>query len=202
MRTVIFVDGKKQEDRASFISAIECGLKWSDEQEVLRKNYNGRRTVRAIPSPFGEGISEIEHRHNALDFVLSNKKLLISGWNVEIGSDGMQVLQDNLLIVEKSPLCDIDELFGEEQDDDDKVEVMKDEHLKELYKMYGIDFVYVGLCGNQYQMDSFQERIENEIKKFGSERSIIVPIQVPDTFPGLLSVAAKFVKGVSKWRKY
>lgn len=124
MRHIIYVDGSVGVGKSTFIEILY--RTFSSVLMVLEQNKSKsshKYTVEVLPEPLHRDwtsrISKELGYENLLRFLLVRKIVAIENWSMKIASDGMQELQNNILIVERSLLGDrrvnenCEEMFGD-----------------------------------------------------------------------------------------
>lgn len=108
MRHIIFVDGSVGVGKSTFINVLanvfESTLKIKNEGNV---NKSHGFNVEVLPEPLHRNwtrqiIDKLGDYNKLLQFLLVRKIVAIEAWSQKIASDGLQELEDNVLIVERS----------------------------------------------------------------------------------------------------
>lgn len=111
MRTVIYIDGAVGVGKSTLIEFLEAGLKQSLGKIYEKKKSSYKFRVDVLPEPLHRDwtseITEAIGYDHLLNFLLERKKAAIDDWNRKIAADGLQELEENFLIVERSFLGDL-----------------------------------------------------------------------------------------------
>ena len=107
-RHIIYVDGSVGVGKSTFIGILERTFR--SVFEVLDgggKATARRSNVEVLPEPLHRDwtnhiVAELGYQ-NLLHFLLARKITAIESWSTGIASDGLQELENNVLIVERSP---------------------------------------------------------------------------------------------------
>lgn len=104
-RNIIFVDGSVGVGKTTFINILQQAFKTTLECHCNGRGH--RPNVEVLPEPLHrEWTSQIALQityPTLLQFLLARKKVAIENWSNKIASDGLQELEHNVLIVERSP---------------------------------------------------------------------------------------------------
>lgn len=109
MRQIIFVDGSVGVGKSTFIKILadtfRSVLSIKNEKRAGQSAHNFN--VEVLPEPLHRDwtqqiILKLGEYPSLLDFLLVRKVVAIETWSKSIASDGLQELEDNVLIVERS----------------------------------------------------------------------------------------------------
>ena len=108
MRTIIFVDGAVGVGKSTFVKILaetfKSTLRIKNGEKISTLH---RFNVDVLPEPLHRNwtrsiINKLGGYDDLLKFLLVRKTVAIEKWSFDIASDGLQELEDNVLIVERS----------------------------------------------------------------------------------------------------
>ena len=106
MRNIVYVDGSVGVGKSTFIKVLKSSLEFlfSEKREGSKGSHFPMVTV--LPEPLRRDwtsgiINEIGYE-KLLEFLIARKIVAINKWSSSIASDGLQELETNVLIVERS----------------------------------------------------------------------------------------------------
>lgn len=104
-QTIVFIDGAIGVGKSTLIKFLYENLKLSLE-EIYAKKRGHRFRLDVLGEPLRNSEAEAILRQcdyeQVLKFILARKSAVISNWVWEIAADGLQMLEENILIVERS----------------------------------------------------------------------------------------------------
>lgn len=128
-RNIIYVDGAVGVGKTTFINVLESCFKTTLREIESNRKRQYRHNVEVLPEPLHrdwtkEIVEGLGDYRKLLNFLHVRKQVAIEDWSRKIAADGLQELEHNVLIVERSP-------------DGDSV-------VQDGYRDYGDDIVYTG----------------------------------------------------------
>lgn len=107
MRVIIYVDGAVGVGKSTFIKVLAEVFRLTLDIKNENRKSAHRHNVEVLPEPLhrdwtSDIISGLGKYRKLLQFLLTRKCVAIEKWSVNIASDGLQELEDNVLIVERS----------------------------------------------------------------------------------------------------
>ena len=106
MRNIVYVDGSVGVGKSTFIKELKSSLEFlfSEKREGSKGSHFPMVTV--LPEPLHRDwtsgiVNEIGYE-KLLEFLIARKIVAINKWSSSIASDGLQELETNVLIVERS----------------------------------------------------------------------------------------------------
>lgn len=106
MRNIVYVDGSVGVGKSTFIKVLKSSLEFLFSEKRERSKGSHFPTVNVLPEPLRRDwtsgiVNEIGYE-KLLEFLISRKIVAINKWSSSIASDGLQELETNVLIVERS----------------------------------------------------------------------------------------------------
>ena len=106
MRNIVYVDGSVGVGKSTFIKVLKSSLEFlfSEKRELSKGSHFP--VVDVLPEPLHRDwtsgiVNEIGYE-KLLEFLIARKIVAINKWSSSIASDGLQELETNVLIVERS----------------------------------------------------------------------------------------------------
>lgn len=106
MRNIVYVDGSVGVGKSTFIKVLKSSLEFLFSEKRERSKGSHFPTVDVLPEPLHRDwtsciVNEIGYE-KLLEFLIARKIVAINKWSSSIASDGLQELETNVLIVERS----------------------------------------------------------------------------------------------------
>lgn len=106
MRNIVYVDGSVGVGKSTFIKVLKSSLEFLFSEKRERSKGSHFPVVDVLPEPLHRDwtpgiINEIGYE-KLLEFLIARKIVAINKWSSSIASDGLQELETNVLIVERS----------------------------------------------------------------------------------------------------
>lgn len=106
MRNIVYVDGSVGVGKSTFIKVLKSSLEFLFSEKRERSKWSHFPTVSVLPEPLHRDwtagiVNEIGYE-KLLEFLIARKIVAINKWSSSIASDGLQELETNVLIVERS----------------------------------------------------------------------------------------------------
>jgi thymidylate kinase len=104
-QTIVFIDGAIGVGKSTLVKFLYENLRLSLEEIYAKRKGHGFR-LDILGEPLRNSEAEAILRNcdyeQVLKFILERKSAVISNWVWEIAADGLQMLEENVLIVERS----------------------------------------------------------------------------------------------------
>lgn len=106
MRNIVYVDGSVGVGKSTFIKVLKSSLEFLFSEKRERSKGSHFPVVDVLPEPLHRDwtpgiVNEIGYE-KLLEFLIARKIVAINKWSSSIASDGLQELETNVLIVERS----------------------------------------------------------------------------------------------------
>lgn len=106
MRNIVYVDGSVGVGKSTFIKVLKNSLEFLFSEKRERSKGSHFPMVTVLPEPLHRDwtpgiVNEIGYE-KLLEFLIARKIVAINKWSSSIASDGLQELETNVLIVERS----------------------------------------------------------------------------------------------------
>ena len=106
MRHIVYVDGSVGVGKSTFIKVLKSSLEFLFSEKRAGSKGSHSPVVDVLPEPLRRDwtsgiINEIGYE-KLLEFLIARKIVAINKWSSSIASDGLQELETNVLIVERS----------------------------------------------------------------------------------------------------
>lgn len=185
-RNIIYVDGAVGVGKTTFINILESCIKTTLREMEGKKKRQYCPNVGVLPEPLHrdwtsaivEGLGDYR---KLLNFLHVRKRVAIEDWSRKIAADGLQELEHNVLIVERSP-------------DGDSV-------VQDGYRDYGDDITYTGervqyiLLVNNKVNNEEQVRLRKIYKEFKRD-DVAVVVERPSSVAGYLELAHAVIRSI------
>lgn len=185
-RNIIYVDGAVGVGKTTFINILESCFKTTLREMEGKRKRQYCHNVEVLPEPLHRDwtqaiVDGLGDYRKLLNFLHVRKKVAIEDWSRKIAADGLQELEHNVLIVERSP---------------DGDSVVRDGNAD-----YKDDIVYTGerviyiLLVNDKVSDGEQDRlikVYNELKR----EEVAVVIERPSSIVGYFAEAQAIMSSV------
>ena len=106
MRNIVYVDGSVGVGKSTFIKVLKSSLEFLFSEKRERSKGSHFPVVDVLPEPlhrdWTSGIVNAIGYEKLLEFLIARKIVAINKWSSSIASDGLQELETNVLIVERS----------------------------------------------------------------------------------------------------
>lgn len=106
MRNIVYVDGSVGVGKSTFIKVLKSSLEFLFSEKRERSKGSHFPMVDVLPEPlyrdWTSGIVNEIGYEKLLEFLIARKMVAINKWSSSIASDGLQELETNVLIVERS----------------------------------------------------------------------------------------------------
>lgn len=185
-RNIIYVDGAVGVGKTTFINILESCVKATLREIEGKKKRQYRSNVAVLPEPLHRDwtqaiVDGLGDYRQLLNFLHVRKQVAIEDWSRKIAADGLQELEHNVLIVERSP-------------DGDSV-------VQEGYRDYGDDIIYTGervqyiLLVNGKVSNEEQDRLRKIYEEFKRD-DVAVVVERPSSVAGYLELAHAVVSSI------
>lgn len=185
-RNIIYVDGAVGVGKTTFINILESCFKTTLREMESKRKRQYCPNVAVLPEPLHRDwtqaiVDGLGDYRKLLDFLHVRKQVAVENWSRKIAADGLQELEHNVLIVERSP--DGDSLVREGNAD------------------YVDDIVYTGerviyiLLVNDKAINDEQKRLlelYNELKR----DDIAVVVERPSSIVGYFAEAQAIISSI------
>lgn len=154
-RNIIYIDGAVGVGKTTFINILESCFKTTLREMEGKRKRQYCSNVEVLPEPLHRDwtqaiVDGLGDYSKLLDFLRVRKQVAIEDWSRKIAADGLQELEHNVLIVERSPDGDsvVRDGFSDQKDDitytgervryvllvNNKVSNEEQDRLREIYR--------------------------------------------------------------------